>query len=567
MIDYDSRDLINKELQINSRGYIIRSENNDIIFSKEKLDKELLLEIQKDINSNYEILTNDCQLDENKNILSNNNCWFLVRKEIQGNNFKYKVKPGDIIRFGRITTRIKEIVINKNVSLNNLNNNININIKKDANDNINNNIDNNINNINNINIESVKKWEDTANRKEGIFSKINSLKLSSDTKKISLLKLNSVKRSEEGENNKLKIAQTIPVNFIQVQMSNKKRKLPKLCKVCYGEEENPENPLVQPCKCSGTLKYIHLNCLKQWLNTKSCVKIEGNERFSIFLVKQIECEICKEKFPDFIKHKDKLYEILEPNIEYQSYCYFEILTLDKDGRRNIYIINLEKNMILKMGRGHESHLTINDISVSRVHSLLIIENKKIFLVDNNSKFATLILVQNPVLKLIEDLPLHIQIGRTYLECKIKRNFSLFFCCGISEKPDSNYYFQQNEEQIQPNLLNMFTIKSEIDFSEEYEINEKDKIPVYEEEKNNENKTKINEVNTFYENDFFGNIKANERNKFSKEDTFAENIKSLNNEEEKNIENKDNNLEQRGLQEKIDEIESIVLESESENKSS
>ena len=123
MIDYDSRDLINKELQINSRGYIIRSQDNDIIFSKEKMDKELLLEIRKDINSNYEILTNDCQLDENKNILSNNNCWFLVRKEIQGNNFKYKVKPGDIIRFGRITTRIKEIVINKNVSLNNLNNN------------------------------------------------------------------------------------------------------------------------------------------------------------------------------------------------------------------------------------------------------------------------------------------------------------------------------------------------------------------------------------------------------------------------------------------------------------
>ena len=154
-----------------------------------------------------------------------------------------------------------------------------------------------------------------------------------------------------------------------------------------------------------------------------------------------------------------------------------------------------------------------------------------------------------------------------MDCKIKKNGGFFLCCGVSEKPDLNYYFQQNEEQIQPNLLNMFTIKSEIDFSEEYEINEKDKIPVYEEEKNNENKIKINEVNTFYENDFFGNIKVNERNKFSKDDTFAENIKSLNNEEEKNIENKDNNLEQRGLQEKIDEIESIVLESESENKSS
>ena len=405
-------------------------------------------------------------------------------------------------------------------------------------------------------------------RREKI-TKLNSLRLSKKKKKISLMKINTVKRenNKDKDKNILKVTQTIPVEFIQLQMSNRKKKLPKLCKICYGEEDDPENPLVQPCKCSGSLKYIHLQCLKHWLNTKSCVKVETNDRYHVFLVRQIECEICKSKFPDFIKHKDNLYEILEPNIDFESYCFLEILTIDKDGKRYIYVINLEKNTKLKIGRGHEANLTLGDISVSRVHSILTIENKKIFLEDNNSKFGTLLLVQNPSLKLIEDLPLHIQIGRTYLECKIKRNFSLFFCCGISEKPDSNYYFQQNEEQIQPNLLNMFTIKSEIDFSEEYEINEKDKIPVYEEEKNNENKTKINEVNTFYENDFFGNIKVNERNKFSKDDTFAENIKSLNNEEEKNIENKDNNIEQRGLQEKIDEIESIVLESESENKSS
>ena len=69
----------------------------------------------------------------------------------------------------------------------------------------------------------------------------------------------------------MKATQTIPVEFLDHQRTNKKARLPKLCKICYGEEEedHPENPLVQPCKCSGTLKYIHLNCLKQWINTKS----------------------------------------------------------------------------------------------------------------------------------------------------------------------------------------------------------------------------------------------------------------------------------------------------------
>ena len=166
------------------------------------------------------------------------------------------------------------------------------------------------------------------------------------------------------------------------------------------------------------------------------------------------------------------------------------------------------------------------------------------------------------LKLIEDLPLHIQIGRTYLDCKIKRNFSCFLCCGISEKPDINYYFLQNEEQKQPNLQKMFTIKSEIDYSEEYEINEKDKKIIFEEEKNNEDNI-VNEVNTFYDNGFLNN-NSKDKIKFSKEETFAENRKSINNEDEKQMENKDNNVDNNNnnLQEKINETESIVLESES-----
>ena len=561
MIDYDSHDIITSNLEINSPGYILRSNNNRIIFSFLQNDNDLLLEVKKDINSNYQIITNVCQLDENKNIQTNNNCWFIFRKSIQDQNFKYKIKEGDIIRFGRITTRVKEIVYNKSDNMKKKINIINSAIKENSG------IKNEI---------LVTKSGEITNRKGGV-SKINSLKLSSDIKKINLLKLNSEKKEEENNkekekiierNSQLKITETIPMNLMQ--RSNRKTRLPKLCKICYGEEEDPvENPLVQPCHCSGSLKYIHLECLKHWLNTKSCIKIEDNARFCVFLVKQIECEICKEKFPDFVKHKDQLYEILEPIVDFESYCILEVLTIDKEGKRYIYVINLGNNAKLKIGRGHEAHLTLGDISVSRVHSILTIENKKIFLEDNNSKFGTLCLVQNPVLKLIEDLPLHAQVGRTYLECKIKRAFSFCLCCGVSEKPDLNYYFQQNEEQKQPNLMNMFTVKSEIDYSEDYEINEKDKMAVFEDEKNNDN---VNDVKTFYENDFFNgnNTSHKARIKFSKEDTLAENRISLNNEEEKRMENKDNNEENEennNLQNKINEIESIVLESESDNHSS
>ena len=118
---------------------------------------------------------------------------------------------------------------------------------------------------------------------------------------------------------------------------------------------------------------------------------------------------------------------------------------------------------------------------------------------------------------------------------------------------------------------MFTIKSEFDYSSECEINEKEKLNIFEEEKNKENNM-VNEVNTFYDNEFTNNHKIRDKIQFSKEETFAENRKTLNNNEiEKNLENKDNNidinLEKNNIEEKENEIESIVLESESENPSS
>lgn len=48
----------------------------------------------------------------------------------------------------------------------------------------------------------------------------------------------------------------------------------------------------------------------------------------------------------------------------------------------------------KLGRGHDSDLRINDISVSRCHAVIKFKNNAFFLQDNVSKFGTLILVRN-----------------------------------------------------------------------------------------------------------------------------------------------------------------------------
>ncbi|XP_027144862.1 uncharacterized protein LOC104928472 [Larimichthys crocea] len=41
-----------------------------------------------------------------------------------------------------------------------------------------------------------------------------------------------------------------------------------VCRICYCNDNSPENPLVSPCRCKGSMKYIHLECLKRWILVK-----------------------------------------------------------------------------------------------------------------------------------------------------------------------------------------------------------------------------------------------------------------------------------------------------------
>lgn len=45
-----------------------------------------------------------------------------------------------------------------------------------------------------------------------------------------------------------------------------------ICRICHCEAD-VGNPLLSPCYCSGSLKYVHQTCLQQWLaasDTRSC---------------------------------------------------------------------------------------------------------------------------------------------------------------------------------------------------------------------------------------------------------------------------------------------------------
>ena len=65
-----------------------------------------------------------------------------------------------------------------------------------------------------------------------------------------------------------------------------------------GDENVDENPLISPCKCNGSMKFIHIECLREWLNSKSSFK--ENNSVKTYCWKALECELCKLRFPDRI---------------------------------------------------------------------------------------------------------------------------------------------------------------------------------------------------------------------------------------------------------------------------
>lgn len=39
------------------------------------------------------------------------------------------------------------------------------------------------------------------------------------------------------------------------------------CKICKEDSNNVDNPLISPCRCIGTIRFVHRKCIETWTNT------------------------------------------------------------------------------------------------------------------------------------------------------------------------------------------------------------------------------------------------------------------------------------------------------------
>jgi len=140
---------------------------------------------------------------------------------------------------------------------------------------------------------------------------------------------------------------------VSVQVSEKSEQQ-IICRICLSEvdeDEEEENPIISPCKCSGTMKYIHTECLKSWLNSKCIItkKIETEGSVS-YIWRPLTCELCKTKFPDTIEVNNESVELFD--IEKPEGPYLIVENISVLNAKAIHVIGMFGKDIARIGRGH-----------------------------------------------------------------------------------------------------------------------------------------------------------------------------------------------------------------------
>ncbi|XP_029461438.1 E3 ubiquitin-protein ligase MARCH7 isoform X2 [Rhinatrema bivittatum] len=78
--------------------------------------------------------------------------------------------------------------------------------------------------------------------------------------------------ADEQETDKVKKSSRDPEKLKKIQESllleDSEEEEGDLCRICQMGVASPTNPLIEPCRCTGSLQYVHQECMKKWLQAK-----------------------------------------------------------------------------------------------------------------------------------------------------------------------------------------------------------------------------------------------------------------------------------------------------------
>ena len=229
LIDYHSLHLDEKSIKVRNLGDLYYN-NYSIFFGKncfETENKSLYLFSIDLKNNTYLIKTKT--LSSDFLLLTNSNLPFLVLNKKKKD--LYNLCENDIFKIGKLYIKVRKIkLINSEIRFkikNKLGKNKSVIFESPSN--------------------SLKIFNNSTN-------KINKICLNSSNQEKIFLKKN------KSSKNKCKL------KLKDYSINEKKNDI--ICRICYCSNSTVNNPLINVCKCKGSMEYIHYKCLKEWIDSK-----------------------------------------------------------------------------------------------------------------------------------------------------------------------------------------------------------------------------------------------------------------------------------------------------------
>eukprot|EP01055_Gregarina_sp_Pseudo9_P003299 Gregarina_sp_Pseudo_9__3298@NODE_347_length_3093_cov_7_685003_g327_i0_p1_GENE_NODE_347_length_3093_cov_7_685003_g327_i0NODE_347_length_3093_cov_7_685003_g327_i0_p1_ORF_typecomplete_len893_score149_29YopYscD_cpl/PF16697_5/7_1e02YopYscD_cpl/PF16697_5/34YopYscD_cpl/PF16697_5/4_4e10FHA/PF00498_26/7FHA/PF00498_26/7_7e10RINGv/PF12906_7/2_2e12Fer2_4/PF13510_6/0_19zfRING_2/PF13639_6/0_61_NODE_347_length_3093_cov_7_685003_g327_i03223000 len=213
------------------------------------------------------------------------------------------------------------------------------------------------------------------------------------------------------------------------------------CRICLLEGGVDDDPLVRACQCKGSIMYVHLDCLRHWVNGR--LNLTEDPARSCCFIRQLQCELCKSPYPSTVTTRGVRLPIVKvPNVQPP---FIVLENMVGPTNRGVHLCSMAVKKECKLGRGHESDVRIADVSISRFHAMIRYQDGCFYLQDHTSKFGTLVALRKPtVVERAEKLS--VQVGRTVLHFTLEDVANGSIVNDVTELADSPRQQQQQSSQ-------------------------------------------------------------------------------------------------------------------------
>lgn len=196
------------------------------------------------------------------------------------------------------------------------------------------------------------------------------------------------------------------------------------CRICH-ESDTDKSPLVSICKCKGSIRCIHVSCLKTWVNINATRN--SSQGVTSIYCKNFMCDVCEAPYPCILS----MSHIVAVVVNDVHYPLFEGLDMDgenlllcsvsRDGEyaKVFHLIRPDETRgRFTLGRSHSVDIRLKNQYVSRMHAQIVYCHREFRLTDMNSKFGTLVLLRGRQ-ELYREKNLSVQVGSRIITLGIK----------------------------------------------------------------------------------------------------------------------------------------------------